>query len=201
MSNRFEQVYGLTVLSPIAGGRELGIENAAAIRGVLAGLWTGEDSPFAAVPHTHTARWVVVDDVPNHGVPTLEDHLASKYLLFTSNFDGELDHYLDGMLDAIPEVLDALYGYCLGFPGVDDRRAFKTWMKRCQIDTTLLFGGYPGATVEQVLRALRLKELYLEFLERHQCDEPGDLKLAFDQLLARIEDDPTLAPGSTGGPS
>ncbi len=201
MGNRLKQVYGLTALSPIEGGRTDGVANAAAIRDELAELGTGEDSPFARVPKTHLARWVVVDDVPNHGVPAREDHTASKYLLFTSNFDGELDPYLDGMIEAIPDVVHRLYQYCIGYPGVEDRAAFRAYIRRCQIETTLLFGGYPGATLAEILRALDLKSRYVAFLAAHQCDTGADLRRAFLDFDDEFTRSPGLPPGSDGGPA
>ncbi len=62
----------------------------------LATLPTGEESPFALAPGTHLARLVVMDDVIFVGAPAIEEHLQSKYLIFESNCDGDLDTYLAG---------------------------------------------------------------------------------------------------------
>ena len=80
------QAYALTVLTPILDGHE------AELTAHLDALPEGEASPLARVPGTHLGRWVVIDQVKyqGHG-QRRRDSLAAARLLFTSNFDGELD--------------------------------------------------------------------------------------------------------------
>jgi hypothetical protein len=196
MSNRFEQVYGLTMLSPILGGRQTGAQHAAAIRAVLAAQPTGERNPFARVPATHFARWVVLDDMPTLDTPAREDHLASGYLLFTSDFDGDLHLYCDFLATALPMLLTDVYSHCVGFPGVTDLREFYRYVKKCQVNTTLLFGGYPGATVQQVLVALQTQRVFRRFLATTQRDEPVARQAAFRTMMRALADAPPPPPGA-----
>lgn len=190
MSNWFEQVYGLTVLTPILGGRLTGAQHAAAIRAVLASQPNGSASPFARVPMTHFARWVVIDDVPTLDAPALEDHLASNYLLFVAEFDGPLDPYLEFLVTAIPSVLDEIYSHCVAFPGVTDVREFTRYIKRCQVETTLLFGGYPNASVADVLHAVRAQKAMLDFASTAGERTPRDLRSSFDTMMRRLASEP-----------
>jgi hypothetical protein len=206
MSNRFGQAYGLTVLSPITGGvDEHGLSRDVALRRELRELNAAPESPFADVPTTHLARWVVIDDAPFEGVPAKVDHFASKYLLFTSNFDtnGQADDaafgvYMESLRTAIPQVLERLYQHCLGFPGVENPEAFRIYMKACQVPTTFFFGAYQDATVEQVLRALdaqrRMSAFVLE--QQHSRPTPERLKQAFGSFLSDIKQAPTPRPGT-----
>ena len=197
MSNWFEQVYGLTVLTPILGGRLTGAQHAAAIRAVLASQPGGADSPFARVPMTHFARWVVIDDIPTLDAPATEDHLASNYLLFVAEFDGPLDPYLEFLVTAIPTLLEDVYSHCVAFPGVADVREFARYMKRCQVETTLLFGGYPNATVADVLHALRAQRALLDFSATAGEDSPTALRASFNAMMGRLEREPLPTPGGS----
>ena len=198
MSNWFEQVYGLTVVTPILGGRLTGAQHAAAIRAVLASAPDGKDSPFARVPMTHFARWVVIDDLPTLDAPAKEDHLASNYLLFAAEFDGPLDEYLEFLVTANPGLLDDVYSHCVAFPGVSDVREFARYIKQCQVETTLLFGGYPNATVADVLNALRAQRALLDFSATAGSVPPAELRASFNAMMRGLTSTP---PPSPGGPS
>ena len=107
---------GLTALSPILPDTE-DRSPRAELSAVLAALPAGEGSPLTRVTATHTARWVIVSRLPYFGVPASPDALRSAYLLFTSNFDGTLDDYLDALVAAMPETIERIYRHCVGFPG------------------------------------------------------------------------------------
>lgn len=196
MSNWFEQVYGLTVITPILGGRLTGAQHAAAIRAVLASQPNGARSPFARVPMTHFARWVVIDDIPTLDAPAREDHLASNYLLFAAEFDGPLDPYLDFLATAVPDLLTDIYSHCVAFPGVTDLREFGRYIKRCQVETTLLFGGYPNASVAQVLAALQAQRVFQAFAASAATQTPAARRDAFDAMMRRLAEQAPASPGA-----
>jgi hypothetical protein len=163
--------FGLTILSPISPDdstkHKIG-NHTKAIRRLLLDLPTGSASPLARVDTTHLARWVVVDDVADEGYPAAEDHLKSAYLLFTTNFDGTLDAYLDAMVERIPEVVDGLWKHCVGYPGLQNRDAFKKYMRRCRLKTTFFFPAYPQATLAQVRQALALQRGFVDLFIANQ---------------------------------
>jgi len=70
------------------------------------------------------------------------------------------------------------------------------YIRDCQVDTTLYFGGYPGATVEAALRALFVQRSMIEFIEESRHLPSGELQLAFRQFRARMEKAPDPAPAS-----
>src|SRR5580704_4109196 len=118
MANQSGQIYGLTILSPILESVSIDICHATALRWYLASLPRDHTSPFARVSSTHFARLVVMDDVVFVGAPAREEHLKSKYLVFESNFDGDLDTYLRRMAQDIPTEVDAVWRHCIGYPGI-----------------------------------------------------------------------------------
>src|SRR4030095_1434042 len=104
MANKSGNAYGLTVLCPILPGLPKqapdGMNDqthADLVRLQLQRLAVNELSPMARVPNTYLSRLWVLDDVPYQGRPAVLEYLKSNYLVFSSNFYGELDDYLRGM--------------------------------------------------------------------------------------------------------
>lgn len=173
-SNICGQAYSLTVLTPIIDGHETRLAQH------LDALPSGDASPLAGVPGTHFARWVVIDDViyegPDQGA---RDHLRHARLLFTSNFDGDLDPYLEAMRTGLGDSADTIWGHCIGYPGRGDRDAFDRYMRHHQIDSSLFFAAYGDRTVQDVKRSLAVRTKLVEFALRAQGLGAVELKAAF----------------------
>jgi len=200
MPNQNGSVYGLTILSPIINDGKASPSHDLQIRNYLATLPTGEESPFALAPGTHLARLVVMDDVIYVGVPAIEEHLQSKYLIFESNCDGDLDSYLLGLASTVPQHLDAVWSHCVGYPGAANSQAFVDYMKSCQIETTFFFAAVNDKTVPETLRALQTQRAVADFISSHQGMEPARLQAEFVQFATRLKSEPLPKSGSMGPP-
>jgi hypothetical protein len=170
------QVYSLTVMTPILNGHETELAR------YLDGLQSGDQSPLAAVGGTHFARWVVMDDViyesPDQGD---REHLKHARLLFTSNFDGKLDPYLEAMRTGLSDSADTIWGHCIGYPGTAGASAFANYMRHHQIDSSLFFAAYGDRKVEEVKSSLALRIKFIEFALRAQGLSAPELQAAFLQ--------------------
>ena len=188
--------YGITLLCPILADSGQFSPRAELAR-VLAEMPTGADSPLARIASTHLARWVIVANLPYEGPPGLPDPLRSAYLLFTANVDGDLDSYVDQMATLIPETLEAVWRYCVAFPGVGDSAALTAYMHRCQIPTTFLFGAYPSASVQTVLRALVTQQALARFVADHTSLRGAELQRAFSEFRRQLSSRPVPSPGTS----
>ena len=117
-----------------------------------------------------------MDDVIYVGAPACEEHLKSKYLIFESNCDGDLDSYLSGLADNIPDHLDAVWRHCVGYPGAANRQAFIDYMKACQLDTTFFFAAVNDKSVTETLRALQTQTAVADFIATHQGVDAATLQ-------------------------
>jgi len=196
MANKSGNVFGLTILSPIMDDPEAEVSHALAIRCYLAGLERDQRSPFSKLSSTHIARLVVVDDVVFVGKPATEEHLKSRYLVFETNFDGDLDTYLSRMAREIPEAVQSVWGHCVGYPGTSDEHKFIKYMKQCQLTTTFYFADVNNKTVEQTLRALQVQSGLATFIERNQGKSPAELQTAFAEFWESANTTPPPAPGT-----
>jgi hypothetical protein len=179
MSNRSGQAYALMVWTPIRDGE------AQPLREYLAKLPTGENSPLARLGTTHFARWLVLPDLVYQGPPQEPDHLQSPYLLFTSNFDGELEPYLTALGHHLGDEADQIWGRCVGYPGSNDRDAFAAYLRRNQIDSTFFYSAYPDATVAAVRDALHRRERVIQFAISSQGLPPAQLRAAYDEYFGK----------------
>jgi hypothetical protein len=200
MANTNGSVYGLTILSPIVDDAKATPSHDLQIRAYLAKLSTREGSPFAMAPGTHLARLVVMDDVIYVGMPSCEEHLKSKYLVFESNCDGDLDSYLAGLAEAIPGHLDAIWSHCVGYParGAADRKAFIAYMKACQLETTFYFAAVNDKSVPETLRALQTQTAVADFIAAHLGVDAVTLQRDFLAFAGRLNSLPTPPAGSMG---
>jgi hypothetical protein len=196
MANQSGQLYGLTILSPIRNDRPGAISHVLALREHLSHMDRHDGSPFARVPGTHFARLVVMGDVVFVGSPSKIDHLASHYLIFTSDFDGDLDTYLRTMAQAIPAELDQIWKHCVGYPGAADAGKFADYMKKCQVETTFYFADVNDKTLGQTLKALQVKTELSAFVEKNQGQSAAQLQKAFKDFLAKMNSAPPPRPGA-----
>jgi len=196
MANQSGSVYGLTILSPIIDDQKAVPSHDLQIRKYLAELPVGVDSPFALAPGTHLARLVVMDDVIYVGMPACEEHLKSKYLVFESNCDGDLESYLAGLAKTVPHHLDAIWGHCVGYPGARDVDAFIGYMKACQIETTFYFAAVNDKSVLQTLRALQTQRAVADFISEHHGHDPAHLQQEFTGFMQKLDSTPAPRPGA-----
>jgi hypothetical protein len=187
MANESGQVYGLTILSPIIKDPRLDIDHVTQLRWYLCGLPRDHNSPFAKVSSTYLARLLVLDDVVFVGRPACEEHLKSRYLIFETNFDGDLDTYLRRMATEVPTFVHDVWQHCAGYPGVEKIDAFVAYMKQCQVTTTFFFADVNDHTVQQSLTALQTQSTLAHFIERNQGKPPEEIQKLFGAFLKRME--------------
>jgi hypothetical protein len=167
------QAYALSVLTPVLDG------HADELRAHLESLGEGAASPLARVPGTHIARWVVIDDVIFQGDGQRKRDRLTPRLLFSSNFDGEIGAYLEGLRTGMAADADAIWGHCRGYPGHADGPAFAAWMRAHMLEAALFFAAYGGMTVDQVHDNLERRRRLLDLVLEGQALPPDALKTRF----------------------
>ena len=168
------------------------------IREYLATLPTGAASPFAAAPGTHMARLVVLDDVIYVGMPSCEEHLNSRYLVFEVNCDADLPTYITELAHSIPRALDAIWSHCTGYPGSADVTNLVRYMQACQVETTFFFAAVNDRSRDETLRALAAQRAVADLIAAHPgCAPTRDEFAAF---LTALDEAPLPAPGA-GAPA
>jgi hypothetical protein len=202
MANKSGNSYALTLLCPILPGvpKECpeGLEgqpNVACLRYALQKVRLNQDSPMSRVPNTYLCRFYILNDVPYQGHPSALEHLKSNYLVFSSNFHGELDDYLTGMWNAVKDEVQFVLGHCVGFDKVRNVKDFIAYIKRCQVNTTFFFNGSTDEPLADQLKNLYIKQEFSKFAFENQGKSARELQQAFQAFVNRTQ------PGNVANPT
>jgi len=194
MANKSGNAYALTILCPILGGAPPdspagtgGQTYTTLLRNLLQTLHVNEESPMAKVPNTYLCRFWVLSDVPYQGKPAFLEHLKSDYLVFSSNFYGELEPYLEGMWNALKEGVLAILSHCVGHETVHDASSFIAYIKKCQVTTTFFFNGSTDEPLAEQLKNLYLKQEFSKFAFENQGKSARELQEAFREFVHRTQ--------------
>ena len=190
---------GLTVLCPIINGSEGQKSYAMRTREHLQDMPLHENSPMAKIPNTYLCRFYVLNDVFYEGKPAVEEHLNSKYLVFSSNYYGELDTYLKNMWKHSQEEVIAIWKHCVAFDKVQSAADFVDYMGKCQVKNHLFFNGSTGDPLDEQLKGLYLKQEFSRFAYQNQGKSPEQLQKAFQAFIARTQPDKLYAPTWVAG--
>jgi len=129
----------ILVLAPLRDGE------ADAARAAIAAL----DEPFARVPGTHLARVQVLRPPPRRFRGR-----TRHYLLLAADHDGLVEPWLAAAGRELAPVLV----HCAFWPGADDPAEVVRWARARELHAGFSVVGAPHASVEEVGRALALRE-------------------------------------------
>ena len=199
MSNISGKAYGLTLLCPIINDSRNDQSYAEILRNYLENLPVDGQSPMAKIPNTYLARFYVLNDVFYEGSPAREEHLKSKYLVFSSNFHGSLDTYVRGMWEADETAVRAIWQYCVAFDEVHSAENFIDYVKKCQVYNDLFFNGSTDDSLAEQLKALYLKQEFTRFAHENQELNAAELQKNFKDFVQRTRpldlNGPSWSPG------
>lgn len=194
MANKSGKAYALTLLCPIRSGQPKNAGDvttdqtySSLIRRQLQELSVNEQSPMARVPNTYLCRLFILEDVLFQGLPAAEDHLKSKYLVFSANFHGDLEPYLTGFWPAIGPEISAILRHCVGFEDVTNAASFIRYVKACQVPTTFFFNGSSDEPLETQLKSLYLKQEFSRLVFENQGKSAAEQQTAFEAFVARTQ--------------
>src|SRR6185436_8570170 len=116
------------------------------LRSVQDRIEGGYPTPIGRIPTIHFARWLILrpDQYLFCDLPTLKqtNRIESKdltsWLLFTSNFDGDMKSYLREFAVLLGEDVDRIWGNCEGYPPLGakaDFDAYWAYAKQYQLTT------------------------------------------------------------------
>lgn len=211
MANKSGNAYALTTLCPIKNG--LNVEEYPyyeylrafdkITRSRIQRLKEHKSSPFARIENTYFARLFVLNDIFfEQGNDVIREHLQSKYIVFTSTFHGNLDTWLNEFWNHSEANILSIWQHAVGFERVQSASDFVKYIKKCQIKTTLFFNGSDDHSLAQQLKALYIKQMFSEFVLKHQECSAHELRKAYDHFIEQTKlfnfgGEETWIPGQT----
>lgn len=144
----------------------------------------------------HFARWQIL--LPAHYLhydrkkveaAGLKLDEFQSWLLFTSNFDGDLKTYLNEFSAIIAKDVDTIWGNCEGYPdeGSQNFDAYWAYAKKHQITTQSFFNAYPGLSVSRVRELAHFRARFDEFVAMTRLPDGSskpDIAKDFDVFLS-----------------
>jgi len=178
------------------------------LRSVQKRINDGTLTQVSRIATIHFARWQIL--LPAHYLhydkKKVEDAGLKldgfqSWLLFTSNFDGDLKTYLNEFSAIIDKDVDTIWGNCEGYPteGSLNFDAYWAYAKKHQITTQTFFNAYPGLSVSRIRELAYFRARFDEFVATTRLPDGSskpDLAGAFDAFLLENlsypQDFPTL---------
>ena len=134
---------------------------------------------FARSPSTHFGRWVVL---PTHDK-------KQHQLYFSTCYDGELDAYLNELVDAMAPDMDQIWNNCEGYTphNASDpasyRRSFAAFINKYTLKTQAFYVSCDGATVRDIVTSAEIRKTVEKALDSEEVR--GHLEQV-DDLLPHV---------------
>jgi hypothetical protein len=137
----------------------------------------------------HFGRWAIVKrkQWPDYGQG--RQSLQNDYLLFSSNFNGTWDQYLDAFSDGIPTGVDAFWISSTKFPHSIPSTPFKDYIRVNQIDTDYYYNATPGAAQTDITAALRVQRTIRALAQQPDSLTPEQFQKAYVAALCSVQND------------
>jgi hypothetical protein len=148
--------------------------------------WAWVTEPLRRLAFIHFARWTIVDRLPDgDGVADGDGvRLTPPWLLFESNFEGDLPRYIDTFARILPVRMRSVWAFAHGYPGLKPIGPFSAWAVDNAFDESHYYSAYPEATPAMVGAALAVQRRFDEFLS-----ERGDFEAAWRRFLTDVQGD------------
>lgn len=190
------KAYPMTTLSPVPKSRRL----------VLSFLmWFFSRRYFTLqfarnLMFIHFACWQPIrsNRFPRLSEDQPREDLKNDYFLFTTNFNGSWDQYIDafGLIRKVRIGLNWIWCTSKGFPGAWPIRPFKRYIHYYEYEMNYYYNAYPNLSVRDIVAATTLGKSLDEFVEQNRdIESPG---VFFDRYHTFVN---SVAPHLGGGRS
>jgi hypothetical protein len=127
---------------------------------------------FSETPSTHFARWVILED------RGLDTDPKFPRLLFTSNYDGTFENYMQELVEKVGSGMEQVWNKCQGYsPGTSqDSIRFAEFIKNHSFKSNAFYVGFRGATVKDILNSMEIRKIIDQILDQVDHKEIKGLK-------------------------
>jgi hypothetical protein len=168
-------IHHVTSLIPIATGRRNDL--AATLSALEERTTVTGVSPFNALPQVHMLRIQVLDTIPAGGRRPRRVALDIPILLFGVSFEGNTGHLARSMIGTVPDLCDAIFGCCTGYPG-RDRVELAAWFRQFEVRPNLPYSaGFSSR--REIENALDHTDRLRRFMPGASSCSAAELKAAF----------------------
>lgn len=154
---------------------------------LLVGWIPALSEPLRVLSFIHYARWNIVDEIPFNGGTQKRERLHYKYLLFTTNFNGTWEQYIDAFSRYCPDKMDLIWGTSFGHPGAAHTKKFKEYIRFNEFPASHYYSAYPSFPTTVINQSLSLEEKFQAFQARTATLGPEEFQAEYLAFLTDIQ--------------
>jgi hypothetical protein len=156
----------------------------------LRGSWPVADRsalvkrPLLKLSFIHFAHWSLIGRLPATGGGSRR--LPHPYLLFQSNFNDDVEAYIDAFSLVVPWRMRAMWHGVFGFPGPRPLSRFVAYVLGNITPTQHYYCAYPEASSTMICAALELKQRHERFASEANALDDDAFAAAFTRFITDV---------------
>ncbi len=119
--------------------------------------------PLLRLSFIHFAHWSLIERMPSGRHAARRRRLPHPYLLFQTNFDDDLDAYIDAFALVVPWRMRAMWHGVFRFPGPRPVDRVLSFINQRTTPTQYYYCAYPRASTTMITASLSLAEHHRRF--------------------------------------
>lgn len=127
----------------------------------------------------HFARWVIIKPKQWPDLGQGAEQVENDYMLFSSNFNGTWDQYIDAFSDGIPSGLDLFWFSSIKYPKSIPITPFKNYITYNQIGTDYYYNATPGSAQRDIKTSLLIYDRLRDLTKMHSTATPESFAAAY----------------------
>ena len=176
------QQHPLTLVTPVLESRQETLFEY--LENLKTGLEHDIHESFEDIGTIHFARWLVIDTDIKKGQSSMGD---MPKLIFSSNFDGDVEQQLKDLCTESADILDRIYACCEGYPVEADRTCASrvAYLEKWRIPPSAFYRGAPERTLQQIRNEDSLHNFIAGFISSKNWDNyrSGEIKKKIAQAV------------------
>jgi hypothetical protein len=143
------------------------------------------DMRFDRLSNLHFASFSVLDDEEDETAP---DDRFGPCLVFEATVDGDIDEFINALIEHAGDGLDRIFERCEGYPesGHALPHLVRQYLKEHDVGYNVFYSGHPGRTVAGIRGENTLRERIVDFI-RVNRDRPGALDTTLRAIQRQIQ--------------
>lgn len=143
--------------------------------------------PLVELSFIHFAHWSLVRRMPPAARGPRARDLAHPYLLFQTNFNDDLDAYIDAFSLVVPWRMRAMWQGVFRFPGPRPVDRFLSFIRERTTPTQYYYCAYPEASSTMVASALELSAHHRRFVAEAAELDDAAFSARYAEFLAQTQ--------------
>jgi hypothetical protein len=143
--------------------------------------------PLVRLSFIHFAHWSLVERMPAGARRARARRLPHPYLLFLTNFNDDLDAYIDAFSLVVPWRMRAMWQGVFRFPGPRPVDRFLSFIRERATPTQYYYCAYPEASSTMVAAALRLRDRHRRFLAEAAELDDAEFAASYGDFLTQTQ--------------